>query len=79
MNIPIKEESQKLKGFPIVKAGKIQIAFKCAHEEAQVMNGEVTCLSCDNQDLTSEEAVSILESYLDSRAAVEEDSAIQDE
>lgn len=78
MQIPIKQESQTFKGYPIVSAGKIKLEFRCAHENIQVMNGEVFCKDCNGQDITEEEAVSILESYLDSRAAVEEDEVIQD-
>lgn len=63
-----------------VEAGKLihRIKFKCAHENVQVMNGEVFCKDCGGQEMTEEEAVSILESYLDSRAAVEEDEEQQD-
>lgn len=66
----------------VITGGRIdyKLKWRCVHpiEEVEVMNGEVFCHACDNNDMTGEQEVEILEAYADLTHSVEEDRAIQD-
>ena len=70
-----------------VEAGKVvhRIKFECVHENVEITKStlfnvdHVFCHDCDNEDMSDEQATSLLISYEDARAAQEEDRGQQDE